>query len=151
MIEAGFDINAADPVELIRQGALCIPHGKTMRERFLTPKELPPWLSEADLAVYVEAFERGGLHGPFSFYKNIPADWAFLEAYDDAKLQPPAYFLGSEFDVATWWGAEALNRVDEKIANYVGQTILPGCGHWIQQERIDDTNRVLLEFLSAID
>lgn len=28
-----------------------------------------------------------------------------------------------------------------------GSVILPGCGHWIQQERTEETNRILLDFL----
>ena len=74
-----------------------------------------------------------------------------LEAFADKPLAVPAYFLGSEYDVATWWGAEALNRVDEVISDFRGQTILPGCGHWMQQERPDETNRILIDFLEGLD
>ena len=150
MLAAGFDINAADPIELIRASALCIPHGHQQRERF-TPAQPVPWMSEADLDVYVEALERSGMHGPLCFYKNLPADQKVLEAYADKPLAVPAYFLGAEYDVATWWGAEALNRVDEVISDFRGQTILPGCGHWMQQERPDETNRILIDFLEGLD
>ncbi len=148
---AGFDLGAADPITLIRGSALCIPHGAKMRERFSTPETLPPWLSAADLAVYVEAFERSGFHGPLSYYRNLPADWVVLEPYAGTPLAPPACFIGAEYDVATWWGAEALARADEVMADFRGHTVLPGCGHWIQQERAQDTNRLLLDFLAGLD
>jgi pimeloyl-ACP methyl ester carboxylesterase len=150
MIEAGFDINAADPVTLIRASALCIPRGARMRERMLSPATLPPWISEADLDVFAREYERTGLAGPLNYYRNLDADWIDLEAVSGRALQVPALFLGGEFDVATWWGAEALARAHERIRDYRGSVILPRCGHWMQQERPEDTNRVILDFLRAV-
>jgi pimeloyl-ACP methyl ester carboxylesterase len=150
MIEAGFDINAAPPIELIRHSALCIPHGTRMRDRMLNPKQLPAWFDETDLDVFVAEYERTGLAGPLSYYRNLDADWHDLAPYAERKLTVPSYFLGAEFDVATWWGAEALARVHEKATDYRGTTIFDRCGHWIQQERPEDTNAVLLEFLQGL-
>lgn len=147
---AGFDPSAADPITLIRQSAVCIPHGAQMRERFMTPDTLPAWLSEGDLAVYVEAFERSGFHGPFSLYRNLQADWEYLAPWADTPLTTPAYFIGAEYDVATLWGAQAREQVAEKATDYRGETVLSGCGHWIQQERPDETNELLLDFLAGL-
>lgn len=147
---AGFSLAAADPLTLMRASALCIPHGARMRDRFL-PACPVPWLSAADLAVYVEAFERSGFHGALSYYRNLPADQAVLAPLAGTQLTVPAYFIGGEYDVATWWGAEERRRAHEVIADYRGETILEGCGHWIQQERADDTNRLLLDFLRGLE
>ncbi len=147
---AGFSLAGADPIELIRQSAVCIPHGARMRDRFFPARPLP-WLSAADLAVYVEAFQRAGLHGPLSYYRNLPADQELLAPYAGRKLTVPAYFIGGELDVATWWGAEARLRANEVMTDYRGETVLPGCGHWIQQERPAETNALLLDFLRGLD
>jgi len=146
---AGFSLDAADPITLIRQSAVCIPHGRRMRERFLPARPLP-WLSENDLAVYIDAFQRSGLHGPLSYYRNLSDDQRVLAPYAREKLTVPAYFIGGEYDVATWWGAEGRQRAADVIADYRGETVFHGCGHWIQQERPDETNRVLIEFLDSI-
>ncbi len=146
---AGIDPNAIDPIELTRASALCIPHGQRQRERF-APAEPLPWLSPSDLEVYVEAFERSGLHGPLCYYKNLPVDQKLLEPYADRPLAIPAYFIGGEYDIATVWGAETLARAKEVIADFRGQSVLPRCGHWIQQERPEDTNRILIEFLEGL-
>ncbi len=151
MLEAGFDITAADPISLIRQSALCVPHGTRMRERFLTPARMPAWFNETDLAVFVEAFEGGGLAGPLSYYRNLDADWHDLESQRDQPLTVPAFFLGAEFDVATWWGAEAIARAGERMTDWRGSRVFERCGHWLQQERPDDTNAVLLEFLRSLN
>ena len=39
------------------------------------PEVLPAWLTEHDVDVYAEAFEKGGFFGPVSFYRNIDANW----------------------------------------------------------------------------
>ena len=37
------------------------------------PAELPAWLTEADLAAYVDSFEASGFFGPVSWYRNLDA------------------------------------------------------------------------------
>lgn len=146
---SGIDVNAISPIDLTRASGLCIPHGHRQRERF-TPAQPLPWLSDADLEIYFNAFERSGLHGPLCYYKNLPVDQTLLEAYAGKQLSVPAYFLGGEYDIATIWGAETLARANEVIADFRGQSVLPGCGHWIQQERPEETNRILIEFLNGL-
>lgn len=147
---AGFDANAADPITLIRASALCIPHGTEMRARFASPPTMPAWFTVADLDFFTAEFERTGLAGPLCYYHNLDANWHDLAPQADRPLEVPAFFLGSQYDVATWWGAEAIARAPERIPNYLGSRLFEGCGHWIQQERAEDTNQVLLEFLRAI-
>jgi len=149
LASVGFSTDAADPVTLVRQSAVCIAHGARMRDRFL-PAQPVPWLSPSDLAVYVDAFQRSGFHGPLSYYRNLPASQAVLQPHAATKLVVPACFIGGEFDVATWWGAEERARAREVIADYRGETVLPGCGHWIQQERPEETNRLLIDFLDGL-
>jgi pimeloyl-ACP methyl ester carboxylesterase len=62
----------------------------------------------------------------------------------------PAFFLGAELDVGSWWGAEARARASEVMTDYRGSQVLPRCGHWMQQERPDETNAILLGFLKSL-
>lgn len=148
---SGVETEGLDIVALTRASGLCIAHGSEQRERFSTPDALPVWLSAADLDVYVEAFESSGFHGPLSYYRNLPADREILSALDGQKLSVPAYFIGGEYDVATLWNREGLERADEVIEDFRGQVVLPGCGHWIQQERTTETNKLLLDFFGGLD
>lgn len=147
---AGFSPEGRDPVALIRESALCVPRGRRMRERFATPATMPAWFTERDLDVFVDALECGGFAGPLAYYHNLEQDWHDLAEVAQRPLEVPAMFLGAEYDVATWWGAEAIARAAERIPNWLGSRVLPGCGHWLQQERADETNAVLLEFLRAL-
>jgi pimeloyl-ACP methyl ester carboxylesterase len=150
MAASGLQLDGADPVPLIRASALCIRHGERMRERFATPERMPAWLTNADLDVFVDALERGGFAGPLSYYRNLENDWRDLTPMHGRPLEVPAMFLGAQYDVGTWWGAEAIERAHEHIPNWLGSRILDGAGHWLQQERASETNAVVLEFLRAL-
>lgn len=140
----------ADPVIAIREGPLCIAPGARMRDGFTRPRRLPSWFSEADLDFYAEEFERSGFGGPLSYYSNLDADWQALEPWSQRPLDVPAFFIGGSLDVGTIWGREALARAPERMTRFYGSSVLEGCGHWIQQERPDETSRLLIDFLREI-
>ena len=148
---SGLELEGQDPVELTRASALCLKPGDLMRERFVTPDSMPAWFTESDLDVFVEALECGGFAGPLSYYHNLGNDWHDLEPYAKRKLEVPAMFLGAEYDIGTWWGAEAIERAPEWIPNWLGSHVLAGAGHWLQQERAAETNAILLDFLRKLD
>jgi pimeloyl-ACP methyl ester carboxylesterase len=147
---SGFTLSGGDPVALIRASALCLRPGDRMRDRFATPAHMPAWLSDADLDVFVDALQRGGFGGPLSYYRNLQDDWLDLAPLQERKLETPAMFLGAEYDVATWWGAEAIARAPEVSSNWMGSRILKGAGHWLQQERAEETNAAVVAFLQAL-
>ena len=147
---SGLAFESMDPIELIRGGALCLARGQRMRERFATPPRMPDWLTDADLDVFVEALECGGFSGPLSYYRNLQNDWQDLAPMQGRPLEVPAMYLGAQYDVGTWWGAEAIERAAQVMSNWLGSRVLPGAGHWLQQERPDETNAVILEFLRAL-
>jgi pimeloyl-ACP methyl ester carboxylesterase len=150
MSAAGFTLEGHDRIELIKHSALCIPHGGQMRDRFVTPTAQPAWFTDADLDVFVHDLEAGGFAGPLSYYRNLQNNWEALEAQASKPLVVPAMFLGTEYDVATWWGLEAIEQAPEVAPNWLGSRILKDCGHWLQQERPNETNAVILEFLRAL-
>jgi pimeloyl-ACP methyl ester carboxylesterase len=147
---AGFTLEGMDPVELIRGGPLCVPHGARMRDAFATPARMPDWFTEADLDVYVESLERGGFSGPLSYYRNLERNWHDLAPMQGRPVEVPAMFIGGEHDVGTWWGAEAIARAPEVIPNWRGSRVLKGAGHWVQQERAAECNQIILEFLGKL-
>jgi pimeloyl-ACP methyl ester carboxylesterase len=111
---------------------------------------MPAWFTEADLDYFVEEFERTGLAGGLSYYRVLQTSWEQLAPMVGKPITVPSLFIGGERDVATYWGAEAIARAKEHLHDLRGVHILPGCGHWIQQERAEDTNRLLLAFLAGL-
>jgi pimeloyl-ACP methyl ester carboxylesterase len=121
-----------------------------MRDRFMAPTQQPAWFSEQDLDFYTNEFERSGLAGPLSYYREITASWESLESQADQPLTPPAMCILGEFDLVRSWGLEALARAPERMPNYLGTRVLEGCGHWTQQERATETTAALITFLRAL-
>jgi pimeloyl-ACP methyl ester carboxylesterase len=117
---------------------------------FRTPEKLPDWLPQEDLDVYVEEYERSGMTTAFNSYRTNDLDWELLGPYADTPLRVPALFVGGDRDVPTIWGREALRRFDEVATDVRGSVVLEECGHWVQQEKPEEFNRVLLEFLRGL-
>ena len=113
---------------------------------------LPPWLSEADLEVFAGEYRRTGFRGGLNWYRNIDRNWELLAPYAGSVITVPALYVAGDRDLVL-----AFRGMDQLIANlakFVPQLrktlILPGCGHWTQQERRDDVNAAMLEFLKGL-
>lgn len=145
------ELARTDPVGAIRRTAACVPHGARMRDLFLTPQRLPAWFGEQDLDYFSAEFERTGFAGGLSYYRSIEASWEELAPVADRPFSVPALFIGGERDAPTLWGAEAIELAPRRIPRYAGSVILPGCGHWIQQERPAQTNELLIDFLQRLE
>jgi pimeloyl-ACP methyl ester carboxylesterase len=113
------------------------------------PPERPAWLSEEDLDVYVRAFERTGFSGGLNYYRNIDRNWEQSAALDGRRVEQPSMFLtGSEDSVRKFMPARGLDRW---LTDLRATIVLPGAGHWIQQERWQEVNEALLWFLGDIE
>jgi pimeloyl-ACP methyl ester carboxylesterase len=127
-----------------------VPKGARMKDLLVQPEGEMPWLPAEDLDVYVAEFERTGLTGGLNRYRNLDRDWADLAAFRGRPITVPTLFIGGDHDGPTVWGAQAIARFPETLPALRGSHILEGCGHWIQQEKPDDVNRLLLEFLAEV-
>ncbi len=107
----------------------------------------PPWLSEDDLALYVEAFERTGFTAGINWYRNIDRNWRLTEPYADRRIEQPALFItGSRDPVRRFMPAEAMVGHVTDLREVV---VIEGAGHWVMQERPDEVNAALLAFLDG--
>ncbi|MEV5282970.1 alpha/beta hydrolase [Streptomyces sp. NPDC052811] len=123
--------------------------GGRLRDRFPTGP-LPAWLSEDDLGVYAAEFERTGLTGALNRYRNMDRDWEDLAPHRGAPIKQPSLFIGGTLDASTTWMADAINAYPTTLPALSAAHLLEGCGHWIQQERPDEVNRLLTDWLTAI-
>ncbi|MET8681880.1 alpha/beta hydrolase [Streptomyces sp. NPDC004647] len=126
-----------------------VPEGGKLCDRFVGDA-LPSWLTEADLDVYAGEFERTGLTGALNRYRNVDRDWEDLAAWDGAPITKPALFIGGELDASTTWMSDAIKAYPTTLPGLVSSHILEGCGHWVQQERADDVNRLLVDWLQSL-
>ncbi|WP_269855889.1 alpha/beta fold hydrolase [Streptomyces sp. RPT161] len=123
--------------------------GGTLRDRFPVDR-LPNWLGEDDLDFYAGEFERTGLSGALNRYRNMDRDWEDLADFDGAPITQPSLFIGGGLDASTTWMAEAINAYPVTLPGLVSSHILDNCGHWIQQERPTEVNRLLTDWLGSL-
>jgi pimeloyl-ACP methyl ester carboxylesterase len=127
-----------------------IPHGAQMKDRFHQPERMPAWLTETDLDVYANELEHTGFRGALNRYRNVDRDWEDLAAFRDKAIEVPALFVGGDRDGPTIWGGAAIAAFGTTLPKLHRSLILPGCGHWTQQERPDEVNQALIDFLASV-
>jgi pimeloyl-ACP methyl ester carboxylesterase len=127
-----------------------VPRGERLVDRMVPLDRELAWLPADDLDVYVAEFERTGLTGGLNRYRNLERDWADLAALRGQPLRVPALFIGGDRDGPTVWGANAIARFPETLPLLRGSHILENCGHWLQQEKAEEVNALLLGFLAEV-
>ncbi len=140
----------APPPDAAAGTVATVPRGARMKDRFHRPDAMPAWLTDDDLAVYTSEFEHSGLRGPLNRYRNVDRDWEDLAAWRGARIDVPALFIGGDRDGPTVWGAAAIAAFQRTLPRLYRSIILEGCGHWTQQERPDDVNAALIDFLRSL-
>lgn len=108
------------------------------------------WLPDDDLAVYAEAFSKSGFQGGLNWYRAAAdsAQLAQQQLYAGAQIRQPCCFIAGAKD----WGIHqipgALGTMSEiACADFRGTRLIPGAGHWVQQEAPDQVVAELFEFL----
>ena len=118
-------------------------------EGMVVPEPLPDWLGADDLARYAAAFERSGFRGGLNRYRNMDSDWHALPQLDTMKIRQPALFIAGEHDSVLRYapGMNLMNAMDPFFEDLRAKIVVPGAGHWVQQERPEAVNEALLSFL----
>ena len=105
-------------------------------------------MTEEDLAVYVDTFERTGFTGGLNWYRAMDRSWELTEPYADRKIEQPALYLVGERDPVRDFAPAAL--MDGWVTDLRASVVVDGAGHWVNQERPDEVNRALLDFLAGL-
>jgi pimeloyl-ACP methyl ester carboxylesterase len=113
---------------------------------------LPAWLTETDLDYYTTEFERTGFRSGLNWYRNIDRNWELLAPFAGAKVAVPALYITGERDLVTKFrGMDLLIPNLGKFVTDLRRTVLlPGCGHWTQQERAVEVNSAMIDFLRSL-
>ena len=161
-------VNFQDSDEADRAFAADVPHffnmlmrrGQVSREQFDTlPPEKKvlsllatmartesggtPLLGKQDLDVFVSAFSRGGFTGPINWYRNWTHNWKTLEGVNQ-QIDIPTLFIGAVDDVII--APEYIEGMQPLVTN-LELHMLDNCGHWSQQEKPEEVNTLMLDWL----
>jgi pimeloyl-ACP methyl ester carboxylesterase len=126
-------------------------HGGLLRPG-LPPPPLPAWLAEADLDYYAGEFARTGFRGGLNWYRNIDRNWELLAPFAGLPVTVPALYIAGDRDPVLAF--PGMDRLLPNLASFVPQLrrtlILPGCGHWTQQERAAEVSAAMIDFLRQL-
>lgn len=114
---------------------------------------VPDWLSDGDLEYFTAEFERTGYRGGLNWYRNSVLNWELMAAWHKAPLLPPSLYVGGDRDLVYNWPGmiELVAKLRRfSMPNLRKAVVLEGCGHWTQQERVNEVNDLLLEFLAGL-
>ncbi|MGW8320928.1 MAG: alpha/beta fold hydrolase, partial [Thermodesulfobacteriota bacterium] len=64
-----------------------------------------------------------------------------------AQLRLPVLFMAGEEDGVITLYRHDVDHMEEAVPNLWKKVLVPGAGHWIQQERPKEVNEQLIEFL----
>ncbi|MFE3632826.1 alpha/beta fold hydrolase [Streptomyces sp. NPDC059168] len=115
------------------------------------PDVLPEWFTEDDLDQLTESFSKG-FTGALNWYRNIDRNWELTAPWHGAVVTSPAlYVYGDRDAVPAFPGTpELIAKLPELMPNLWREPLkLAGCGHWTQQERPNEVNTALIDFLRA--
>jgi pimeloyl-ACP methyl ester carboxylesterase len=132
--------------------ALVIPQGRGMLDHAIDPDVLPAWLTQADIDFYATALARTGFTGGLNWYRMIERSWELMAPWHEAEVVPPALFLAGDRDtVATSSrGQQQLATMRRFVPNLKATVLLPGAGHWLQQERPTEVTTAMLQFIQNL-
>jgi pimeloyl-ACP methyl ester carboxylesterase len=108
------------------------------------------WLPEEELAVYAAEYGRTGFQGGLNWYRCATGGQFVAEAqlFAGRRIDVPAMFAAGSADWGIFQVPGALERLrDEVMTRSAGVHLIPGAGHWVQQEQPDAVSRLLLRFL----
>ena len=141
------------------EGAAHWPNDKVVGDNLLhrlpDPDPFPAWLTDADLDYYVGEFEHSGFRGPINRYRNHDQDFDYLKQFAGRVIAQPSLFIGGERDlVLAMMGRvsseQLVAAMRSQLTDLRGADILPGCGHWTQQERPAEVNQRLVAWLKGL-
>jgi pimeloyl-ACP methyl ester carboxylesterase len=129
-----------------------VPRNGGFLSRMAYPSSLPSWLTEADIEFYAGEFKRTGFAGALNWYRNIDRNWELLAPFAGMSVTIPALYIAGDRDLVVAF--RGMDQLIQNLSKYVPQLqktiMLPGCGHWTQQERPAEVNAAIIDFLNDL-
>jgi pimeloyl-ACP methyl ester carboxylesterase len=135
-----------DPTEMARAA---LASGELDMNPFRRLAELPgmgdPILSPEELDVYVRSFERTGFRGGINWYRNIDRNLELAPEVGKQKIAVPCLMVTAQWDPVL--RPEMAAGMPALVPD-LETVMIEKCGHWTQQEKPAELNRLLADWLS---
>lgn len=98
-----------------------------------------PIMKDNELSVFVSAFESSGFTGSINWYRNLDRNWYLMANIKPMILQPTLMIYGERDMIPK---SQSLKDFAPNL-----DVVSLDCGHWIQQEKPEETNHVISKWL----
>ncbi|MBI2736898.1 MAG: alpha/beta fold hydrolase [Rhodospirillales bacterium] len=127
---------------------------ETVAKEMPSPAEIAAnsWLTEPELGVYSAEYERNGFQGGLNWYRVRTSGKANgeLEVFSGRTVDVPSTFISGRSDWGIYQTPGAIDRMRKTACSKMKEIhLIEGAGHWMQQEKPDEVNRLLLQFLGS--
>src|SRR5205814_2152211 len=116
----------------------------------IDPGAAPAWLGEEHLDELTAMFTLSGFRGGLSWYANLDRSWELTAPFAGLTIRQPAMFVTGDADPGYAAARAAIEALARGLPGLRRTLSLPGCGHWVGEERADEVNAALLEFLAGV-
>src|SRR5262249_6866921 len=125
---------------------------ETVAKEMPSPAEISAnkWLPDSELAVYSDEYRRTGFQGGLNWYRVRTTGRANgeFEVFAGRTIDVPATSISGSSDWGIYQTPGAIEKMQKNACTRMKQIhLIDGAGHWVQQERPDEVNRLLLSFL----
>ena len=124
--------------------------GEKFSNTYYLPDSLPAWLTEEDLDFFSQAFEQTGFGPAVNWYRNWDCNWELTPFLSGAKIAQPSMFIAGGEDSVLAMMASDIKNQETSMTDLRKKAIIPGAGHWVQQERPREVNELLIDFLQGL-
>jgi pimeloyl-ACP methyl ester carboxylesterase len=114
------------------------------------PPSLPAWITESDIDVYVKQYARSGFFGPLAWWRNIDRGWELMAPFAGTAVAVPALYMAGDRDFVAGVFSEDIAKQSAFVPKLRPPVMLPGCGHWTQQERAPEVSAAMIDFLRSL-
>ena len=110
------------------------------------------WLNQKVINSLVKDFEKSGFEGSLNRYRAQEIDWQDLKKLSYLSITQPSIFIGGEYDPVRSFikGYDSYKNAGKYCDDFKGAFILKNCGHWVQQEKPNQVNKIIGNFLSTL-
>ncbi|HEV2563104.1 MAG TPA: alpha/beta hydrolase [Rhizomicrobium sp.] len=134
MSAKGWDKRPKEERNLELVNALQTDEANWPGEALLTPDEMK---------VFVDTYTRTGFTGGINWYRNLTRNWVRTGTLEQ-KVRVPGLMIMAEDDVVlTPKMADGMERFVPDLE----RVLIKDCGHWTQQEKPQETNRAMIDWL----
>jgi pimeloyl-ACP methyl ester carboxylesterase len=114
------------------------------------PATAAAWLTDEELAVYAQAFERTGFQGGLNWYRAA-TNPELAPRVKQKTIDIPSMYIAGAADWGIYQKPGELDRMQREICtDFRAAHFVERAGHWVQQEQPERVCALLLDFLKAI-